>query len=181
MESSTQTTPSQAAIGRALGISPASVTKCKGMGMPVHSVEAARAWREHNIAPTMHERLRGNATRQHRPKQPHPSGALPHARALLKIAAAALEAGQTIAAMVPTLRAAMHAVPEVERDDPMLLPMEVMDVLVADVVALLPSRDALNDDGSPAWHSEDNPMSDDEAHKMGSFWFHVAAGEIRPT
>lgn len=37
---------SQAAIGRALGLSPASMTKLKGQGMPVHSVAAAQAWRE---------------------------------------------------------------------------------------------------------------------------------------
>lgn len=37
---------SQAALGRALGLSPAAVTKLKGQGMPVDSVEAAQAWRE---------------------------------------------------------------------------------------------------------------------------------------
>lgn len=37
--------PSQAAIGRALGLSPASITKLKNQGMPVDSVEAAQAWR----------------------------------------------------------------------------------------------------------------------------------------
>ena len=36
---------SQAAIGRALGLSPASMTKLKGQGMPVDSVAAAQAWR----------------------------------------------------------------------------------------------------------------------------------------
>lgn len=41
------TTPplSQAAIGRALDLSPASVTKLKKQGMPVDSVDAAQAWR----------------------------------------------------------------------------------------------------------------------------------------
>ena len=37
--------PSQAAIGRALGLSPAAMTKLKKQGMPVDSVEAAQAWR----------------------------------------------------------------------------------------------------------------------------------------
>lgn len=37
---------SQAALGRALGLSPAAITKLKGQGMPVDSVEAAQAWRE---------------------------------------------------------------------------------------------------------------------------------------
>lgn len=38
--------PSQAALGRALGLSPAAITKLKKQGMPVDSVEAAQAWRE---------------------------------------------------------------------------------------------------------------------------------------
>ena len=37
---------SQAELGRHLGLSPAAITKLKGQGMPVHSVEAAQAWRE---------------------------------------------------------------------------------------------------------------------------------------
>lgn len=43
---------SQAAIGRAMDLSPAAVTKLKKLGMPVHSVEAALAWRtqRQNIA-----------------------------------------------------------------------------------------------------------------------------------
>ena len=180
MVSSKYTAPSQAAIGRALGLSPASMTKCKHLGMPVHSLEAARTWREHNIAPTMHKYLKPSPMTQPRPKARQPSGALPHALALLGIAAAALEAGQSITPMVPTLRAAMHAVPECERDATMLLPFEVMDVLTAEVVSALPPRDALNDDGSPAWHGEDNPMTDDEADEMGRFWYQAAAGEIRP-
>lgn len=38
--------PSQAALGRALGLSKAAITKLKRQGMPVDSVEAAQAWRE---------------------------------------------------------------------------------------------------------------------------------------
>jgi hypothetical protein len=38
-------TPSQAALGRLLNLSPAAVTKLKKQGMPVHSLEAAQAWR----------------------------------------------------------------------------------------------------------------------------------------
>lgn len=43
---------SQAAIGRALNLSPAAMTKLKYQGMPVDSIEAAQAWREarQNIA-----------------------------------------------------------------------------------------------------------------------------------
>jgi len=43
---------SQAAIGRAMDLSPAAVTKLKKQGMPVDSVESAMAWRQarQNIA-----------------------------------------------------------------------------------------------------------------------------------
>lgn len=178
MVDSKHTIPSQAAIGRALGLSPASMTKCKGMGMPVHSVEAARAWREHNIAPTMHKRSSREATTRQRPRPLQPSGAVPHMLALLGIAAAALEAGQTITAMVPMLRAAMHAVPEHERRNDILLPSEVMDVLTAEVAAVMGEVESDDVDEGPA---TGEPMTDDEAEEMGRFWYRVAAGEIRPT
>ena len=63
--------PSQAAIGRALGLSPAAITKLKGQGMPVHSVEAAQAWRE----------ARQNvAARKPLPSAPAPALTAPQAR-----------------------------------------------------------------------------------------------------
>ena len=37
--------PSQAAIGRALNLSPPAITKLKKQGMPVDSIESAQAWR----------------------------------------------------------------------------------------------------------------------------------------
>ena len=40
---------SQAAIGRALGLSPASMTKLKKQGMPVDSVESAAEWRRRHL------------------------------------------------------------------------------------------------------------------------------------
>lgn len=165
--------PSQAAIGRALGLSPASVTKCKALGMPTDSVESARAWRQANIRPTAHAMMAKHTTKQAPP--PQPSGAMPHALALLGIAAAALEAGQSIDAMVPTLRAALHAVPAHERDGSMLLPVEVMDVLVADVVNAMGEPDKAD-----GYACAGEPMSDDEADYMAQFWYQVAAGEIRP-
>lgn len=39
----------QVALGRALGLSPAAITKLKQQGMPVDSVAAAQAWREQNL------------------------------------------------------------------------------------------------------------------------------------
>lgn len=46
-----QKRPTQNALAAALGISPGRVTHCKARGMPVYSVEAARAWRLQNVAP----------------------------------------------------------------------------------------------------------------------------------
>ena len=178
----TMNQPSQAAIGRALGLSPASMTKLKGQGMPVHSVEAARTWRAINIAPTMH----GHIKRQAASVTPSPSQALPHALALLDIAAAALASGQTIDALVPVLRLALRAVPEHERDPDMMLPAEVMDVLTHDVFTAIKHQDTpragradySNDDGKVSFVAGTD-MTDDEAAEVGRFWYQVAAGEMR--
>jgi hypothetical protein len=140
------------------------MTKLKGQGMPVHSVEAARAWRAINIAPTMH----GHIKRQAASVTPSPSQALPHALALLDIAAAALASGQTIDALVPVLRLALRAVPEHERDPDMMLQREVMEVLTADVFNAIKHQDTAHTD-----------MTDDEAAEVGRFWYQVAAGEMR--
>ena len=164
MVNSEHSTPSQAAIGRALNLSPASMTKLKKLGMPVTDVEAARTWRAINIAPTMH----GHIKRQAASVTPSPSQALPHALALLDIAAAALASGQTIDALVPVLRLALRAVPEHERDPDMMLQREVMDVLTADVFNAIKQQDTAHTD-----------MTDDEAAEVGRFWYQVAAGEMR--
>ena len=164
MVNSEHSTPSQAAIGRALNLSPASMTKLKKLGMPVTDVEAARTWRAINIAPTMH----GHIKRQAAPPTPSPSQALPHALALLDIAAAALASNQSIDALVPVLRLALRAVPEHERDPDMMLQREVMDVLTADVFNAIKHQDTAHTD-----------MTDDEAAEVGRFWYQVAAGEMR--
>lgn len=43
--------PNQAALAAALGLSPGRITGLKRQGMPVYSIEAARAWRAQHIAP----------------------------------------------------------------------------------------------------------------------------------
>lgn len=167
---------SQAAIGRALGLSPASMSKLKGMGMPTASVEAARAWRQDNIKQTMHGQP--NAHQKSQAPRFRPSGAVDRVRALLDIAASALLAGHGLDSMVPTLRAALQAVPERERGG-LLLPANVMDVLVADVAALLPKPADPGHEGDQAGCSDN--MDDEEAAYMGRFWYEVAAGEIVST
>lgn len=160
--------PSQNSIGRELGLSPATMSKMRKQGCPMDSVEAVRAWREHNIAPTMHKHVKRSNPRQ--------TGAVQHAVALMAAAGAALEAGKSIKAKVPRLRAALHAVPERERPA-VLVHAGVMDVLVTEVGAVLAEDDGAGE--APAAGGE--PMTDEEAEWMGTFWYRVAAGEIRPT
>ena len=114
--------------------------------------------------------------RHYEPGPAAPSRALEHALVLLSAADAVLDSGESIDALVPVLRTAMHAVPEHERDPAMRLPWAVMDRLTADVLAMLPPRGALNDDGTPVW-LDGEAMTDEEAAEMGRFWYAVAAGE----
>lgn len=67
---------SQAAIGRVLGLAPSTMTKYKLAGMPMDSVESARAWhkahtniaqRKHRSAPTAAANLSAEAQSQVRP------------------------------------------------------------------------------------------------------------------
>ena len=165
---------SQAAIGRELGLSPASMSKLKGMGMPTDSVEAARIWRQCNIKPSVHTSALRSMAKQ-TPSKPMPPGGAANAHALLGIAASALAGGQCIDSMVLTLRAALHAVPERERGG-LLLPSSVMDVLVADVAARLPKVADSRHEVDQAVCSDN--MDDEEAAYMGRFWYEVAAGEV---
>lgn len=54
---------SKRALARALGVSPSAVLKLESRGMPVDSVEAARAWRVANLDPN---RIKGSASRADR-------------------------------------------------------------------------------------------------------------------
>jgi hypothetical protein len=158
---------SQAAIGRALGLSPASMTKLKAMGMPTDSVETAKAWRENNIRLTVHAPVPRRDSVQ---LPPASSGAVERAHAWMRIAAASLVSGQSVSAMVPMLRFVLASVPVRERES-VLVHSDVMDILTADVAAVL-TADIGSSDGFAL-------MADDEQQYMGHFWFKVAAGEIK--
>jgi hypothetical protein len=92
--------PSQAAIARDLGISPGMVSRLKRQGMPVHALEAARAWRAANLDLS---RMR-----------PDPSVQAANASELLLLAREALRVGR-FELVAPDLRAAMRAVPLTHR------------------------------------------------------------------
>lgn len=132
------------------------------------SVEAVRAWRleRQNIAQRKPEPRRATS-----PHLRH----LAHAEACMQAAAAMLEAGAPLDVFAPTLRAALAAVPARARDQ-VHLHLDVMKVLLAPVLALVPPRESnpLNDDGTPTYVEQ---MSDDDAQVAGAFWYEVAAGE----
>lgn len=165
----------QKELAALLGVSTAMVSRHVKQGMPTDTLERAERWRKRHLEPSRIKGARYDSN--HRPQvQPAPATAsgsfLEVAAGLLEIASMALSAGGRIDALVPGLRAAMAAVPTHERE-PMLLPVNVMDVLTADVRALLPPK---SDD--PA--CDGDTMTDDEAQAMGDFWYKVAAGEFRP-
>lgn len=168
------TPPSQTDIANALGLARSRITAMKKDGMPTHSIEAAQRWREtrQNIA------RRKPMPRRTTPV-PQSSALAANATALLAIASAALEAGGGIDSMVPTLRVAMAAVPHQERDF-VGLPVNVINLLVAHVLAMVPPREEnpLNDDGTPVW-IDGSTMTDEEAQYTGEIWYEIAAGELR--
>jgi len=176
-------------LAELLGIAKSAVTAQAARGMPTYSLEAAQEWRRRNIDPA---RVKGNRMDAHyqprqpvRPVHPAPQPAAPEpdwfalAALSLDLAALVLDGGQSIDALIPSLRAALHCVPEHERAA-LPLPVSVMDVLVKHVSDALPSPETnpLNDDGTP-FYLGDSTMSDADAQEMGRFWYSVAAGEVR--
>ncbi len=177
-----------------LGISGAMVTRLAKRGMPTDSLERAQRWRKRHLEPGRVKGVRfdGNYKSSEQAQPTRPGPAIDHlaaATGLLNVAAAALSAGACIDALIGALRAALAAVPEHERER-LLLPVNVMDLLVADVAALLPassnapladSEDTLPQSSNSAQLDEGNgDMTDQEADEMGRFWYRVAAGEIVP-
>ena len=145
---------SQNALARALGLSAASVTKSKAMGMPVDSVEAAARWRNQNLRQDLRTRpspkLPVTSTRQ-------------EVEALAMLALNALQLGE-FALIAPRLQAAMRALSAQDQEE-VGLPVEVWDALTNHVATAIPGCDV-------------QPVTLDDAHaaRMGSFWFDVASG-----
>ena len=167
--------PSQNAIGRALGLSSGNMTKLRKLGCPMDSVESVRAWRleRQDIA-----RRKPEPRRVTVPAAGQRCAQAAHATDLMALAANVLEAGNTIAPLVPSLRAALAAVPHQGRDAVGLY-VGVMRELVAHVLALFPpcETDPRNDDGTPVYLGGVD-LSDDDARELGEFWYQVAAGEF---
>lgn len=126
---------SQAAVARALGMTPANLVKLRKQGCPVHSIEAAQAWREAN---------QNVAARLPLPQdlQPDAEGASPgeshdSARTRLRIAEADLlelklaeERGEVI--RVEAVKAALSVAMATVREALLQIPSRLAPLLAAD-------------------------------------------------
>ena len=153
--------PTQSEIAAALQIDKSLVSRYRKRGMPVHSIEAARAWKFSHVRPRI-----GSAWP---PEAAPPSAQLHAAQALADHAGELLAAGGDVAALVPAVRLALAAVPEHERAD-VGLSRELWDVLVDRVLALVPDEEKNSD-------AHLGPAEEDD---MGDLWYRVAAGEVVP-
>jgi hypothetical protein len=172
---------SQNHLAELLGIAKSICSRHKARGMPTDTLENARAWMNATLDPARRKGSRFDqyyqapASRQRQPPKPTTSLVVTQVSTLMDAASALLEAGQPITALVPSLRAALRAVPHQERGAVGLY-LDVTKVLVADVLALWPAdRNAKCEDGSPVYLDRD--MTDAEAQEMGEFWYAAAAGE----
>ncbi|HMN55667.1 MAG TPA: hypothetical protein PKE15_00340 [Ottowia sp.] len=151
--------PSQSDIAAALQIDKSLVTRYRKRGMPVDSIEAARAWKREHVRPRI--------TIAPPPDASPPSAQRHAAQTLADHAGELLAAGSDVAALVPSLRLALAAVSEHERAD-VGLSRELWDVLVERVLTLVPNEDS------------GEPMSPADEEALGDFWYRVAAGEVVP-
>lgn len=163
--------PSQADLAAALGIDPAMVTRYKGRGMPLHSIEAAQAWRDANVR----VRLTREADASTTGRALEGEQAAARAGALLQAAGELLEQGGNVAPMAATIRQAMAAVP-VEQRGRVLFPANIMDWLTEDVARVVKKGDLA---GLLYGHLAQGRRPRGDAVDMGAFWYAVAAGEIR--
>lgn len=137
----------QIQLAAALGLSQAAISQSVAKGMPTHSIEAARAWRETHLHP-------GRAKPAPRP---------PTLAALLRKAEALLEAGEGVAPLLPRIREALRKVPDDQRAA-VGMSEGLWHVLVKHVAdACEPERGAA--------------LTQTEVDEMGGFWYAVAAGE----
>lgn len=161
-----ETTPSQAAIARAIGCAKSRITALKAQGMPVHSIEAAIAWRRTHLNPAR------TKPPPRPPAHPAPSPAVLTAQTLMEAAGLVLTAGGSIEPLIPGLRRALRAVPPHQRDDVELNP-EVMRVLLAPLLELIDREKAASPD------TTEPPPEDDEAKaEAGSWLYAIACGEV---
>ena len=137
----------QIQLAAALGLSQAAISQSVAKGMPTHSIEAARAWRETHLHPC----------------RAKPAPRAPSLSALLEEAEALLDVGGDIGPLMPDLRLALRQVPADQRAA-VAMSEDLWDSLTAPIGhAFKPERGAA--------------LTPAEADEMGVFWFSMAAGE----
>lgn len=103
---------SQKDLARALGVSPALVSRLKKRGMPTHSAEAAKAWRSRNVGPY----VKSPASAYAIPTTPTPIAAAVRA-STAPPPRPADPPGDPFAATVDELEAALHGAAVMPADD----------------------------------------------------------------
>jgi hypothetical protein len=150
----------QAEMATSLDLSKGQVSKYTRRGMPLDSVESARAW------------IRGNIRLRMKPmsRKAYAESTLAEAQGLMDLAAAALAAGKhrAVEVLVPDLQDAMRRLPESHRER-LVLDFEVITHLVR------PMLEILRDEPDPG-----HVMDDTEAEFMGRYWYAMAAREPFP-
>ena len=116
------TKPTQTEIAAELGITKAAVSKLKKLGMPVHSADAARAWRARNLRPG----------RTRNDPGPSPCTLLERVEALVPLGIEALRIGR-FELVAAELRRALRAVPLSHRGE-LNLDFDVWAALIGDDV-----------------------------------------------
>ncbi len=164
--------PTMAEIGRALSLSRQAVSRAAKAGMPVHSIEAAHAWRRQHLDPA--RRKRGAYDDELRVR-----ALIARAEELGELAGEALARGSeaAFAALVPPLREAMRAVPLAGRGR-VRLSFEAMNRLVEPVMSQIRACEA--EDAAAGLVQPAGPMSAEDAEAMGAWWYAVACGEPLP-
>jgi hypothetical protein len=165
--------PTMAEIGRALSLSRQAVSRAAKEGMPVHSIEAAHAWRRQNLDPA--RRKRGAFDEELRMR-----AVVTRAEELGELAGEALarDSEAAFAALVQPLREALRAVPPAGRGRVKLC-LAAMDRLVAPMMDQIRTC-AAEDEAAGLVQPAAARMSDDDAELMGAWWYAVACGEPLP-
>ena len=138
----------QIQLATGLGISQANVSKLVRLGMPQHSISAARTWRESNLDPA----------------RAKPAPRAPSLSALLEEAEALLDVGGDIGPLMPDLRLALRQIPGYQRAA-VGMSEALWDALTDPV-------------GSAFERETAESLTTAEAEGMGAFWFAAAAGYV---
>lgn len=144
----------QATLARELGISGAMVTKLAKRGMPVHSVEAASAWRRANLDPARSKAMARGPVAVDPVERAEECGR----QALYLMGRGDRTTWRT------RMAAALADVPH-EARDAVRLPVEVLDAMLSGVLAAIPAAERVAD------------MGEAEAEASGALLYAIAAGE----